>query len=191
MTLLRQAARLHALFVLALPCVVGVLLLYGVYDHLRMRNYREAVMVLGIACLFFAPVILVATAEISQRRFIRWVGQNVDQIADGEAVYRGARISAATEVVVFHVAFSVLVASFRIPSQMFVVGHDRLWFWRIIYSLLTFVFGWWGIPWGPVYTIKSLHDNLRTSTRGPLLDMLAMEGWHGGGGSVGGLAPKS
>jgi hypothetical protein len=35
----------------------GVLLLYGVYNHLRMRNIREAITVFGIACLFFAPVI--------------------------------------------------------------------------------------------------------------------------------------
>ncbi len=29
------------------------------------------------------------------------------------------------------------------------------------YVLITFLVGWWGIPWGPVYTIQSIWRNLR------------------------------
>jgi len=28
------------------------------------------------------------------------------------------------------------------------------------YTLLTFVAGWWGIPWGPIYSIGCLSTNL-------------------------------
>jgi hypothetical protein len=29
------------------------------------------------------------------------------------------------------------------------------------WSLLTLLVGWWGIPWGPIYTVQSLWVNLR------------------------------
>ena len=28
------------------------------------------------------------------------------------------------------------------------------------FTALTFVLGWWGIPWGPIYSIGSLGTNL-------------------------------
>ncbi|MDR0230502.1 MAG: hypothetical protein LBI82_00075 [Dysgonamonadaceae bacterium] len=28
------------------------------------------------------------------------------------------------------------------------------------YTFLTFFFGWWGFPWGPIYTIGSIFTNL-------------------------------
>ena len=31
----------------------------------------------------------------------------------------------------------------------------------IRWSLLTLLIGWWGIPWGPIYTVQSLWVNLR------------------------------
>ena len=30
----------------------------------------------------------------------------------------------------------------------------------IPYILISLLFGWWGIPWGPIFTIKSLYTNL-------------------------------
>ena len=29
------------------------------------------------------------------------------------------------------------------------------------YSLCSFLLGWWGIPWGPIYTISSIFTNFR------------------------------
>ncbi len=29
------------------------------------------------------------------------------------------------------------------------------------YSLLSLLFGWWGIPWGPIYTVQSIIQNFR------------------------------
>ncbi len=189
LAVMRQGARLQALFVLALPCVVGVLLLYGAYDSVRMRNYHNALVVSGIAAIFFCPVALAVLAEFSQRKFLRWLESNLPALATGEAEYRGVKISAGSEVITFDLAFSVVVASFKGRSQMFVVGQHCLWPWRIAYTLLSFVFGWWGVPWGPIYTVQSLHANLADKNRRRLIDMLDVPGWDAGGGSFG--APLS
>ena len=31
----------------------------------------------------------------------------------------------------------------------------------MVYTLISLLAGWWGIPWGPIYTITSLVTNLR------------------------------
>jgi len=184
-----QGARLQALFVVALPGVIGALLLYGVYDSVQMHHYDKAVIFFPIALLFFVPLALIAVAEFNQRKFARWLAANIDAIVDGRAELRGARVSAETELVTFDFAFSVIVASFKIPSQMFVVGHHRIWPWRLTYTLLSFVFGWWGIPWGPIYTIQALHTNLKSLNRRRIIDMIDLPAWEGTGGSVGPAPP--
>jgi len=30
----------------------------------------------------------------------------------------------------------------------------------LLYSLISFFVGWWGIPWGPSWTIHSIYKNL-------------------------------
>jgi hypothetical protein len=73
---------------------------------------------------------------------------------------------------------------------MFIVGQHRLWLWRTLYSLGSFLFGWWGIPYGPIYTVQSLHANLKTTNRRRLASMVNIPAWDAGGGSFGAILPK-
>lgn len=52
--------------------------------------------------------------------------------------------------------------SFRLKSAVYLIhpGEARTWH-RSFFILLSFVFGWWGIPFGPKYTIKAIRTNLR------------------------------
>jgi len=190
-TVLRQGARLQGLFVLSLPGVMGVFGIYGVYDSLRMHDYHNAWVVSVMTVVFWCPLVLTVLAEINQRKFLRWLESNLDALAAGETVFRGVKVSARTEVVTFDLAFSVVVASFKIPSQMFIVGQHRIWPWRIAYTLLSLVFGWWGVPYGPVYTVQAVHGNLKTVNRRRLTDVFNIPVWDAGGGTFAAIPPKS
>ncbi len=56
---------------------------------------------------------------------------------------------------------SPLVVSFRLQSDLFLVKKNekpaRMWF----YTLVSFLLGWWGIPFGPKYTLKAIRTNLK------------------------------
>jgi hypothetical protein len=69
-------------------------------------------------------------------------------------------------------------------------GRDRLWPWRVASSGLTAVFGWWGFPWGPVYTVRALHGNFTKRNRARLGDLLTLPTWDAGSGSFGAMLPK-
>jgi hypothetical protein len=71
-------------------------------------------------------------------------------------VQRGAKF------VFFYYAVSVLVMSFRRASPVYFIpagqkAHGK----GLPWTLLTLVAGWWGIPWGPIYTVQSLVVNFK------------------------------
>lgn len=71
-------------------------------------------------------------------------------------IQRGAKL------VFFQYAVSLLVVSLRrssgiyfIPAGESAIGKSLPW------SLISLVAGWWGIPWGPIWTIQSLATNFK------------------------------
>jgi hypothetical protein len=54
-----------------------------------------------------------------------------------------------------------IVMTFRRGSDIhFVRAGESTIKHSIGYTFLTFFFGWWGFPWGPIYTIGSIFTNL-------------------------------
>ena len=64
--------------------------------------------------------------------------------------------------VCYQYAISVLVMSLRRSSDIYFVrtGENAV-SKGLQWSLLTFVAGWWGIPWGPIFTIQALVTNFK------------------------------
>src|SRR5580765_1475741 len=70
-------------------------------------------------------------------------------------IQRGAKF------VVYQYAISVLVMSFRRSSDIFFIPAGESSITKgLPWSLISLVAGWWGIPWGPIFTIQSLVTNL-------------------------------
>lgn len=63
--------------------------------------------------------------------------------------------------VVFQYCISIVIMTFKRGSDIYFVkaGESALGH-SIGFSLLTLILGWWGIPWGPIYSIESLYINL-------------------------------
>ena len=64
--------------------------------------------------------------------------------------------------VVYHYCISIVVMTFRRGSDVYFVraGESRVKK-GMPWTLLTLVAGWWGIPFGPIFTITSLVTNLK------------------------------
>lgn len=62
--------------------------------------------------------------------------------------------------VMYQYCISILVITFKRSSNIYLIGHDQNAIVKgLPFSLLSFFLGWWGIPWGPIYTIQSLWVN--------------------------------
>ena len=72
-----------------------------------------------------------------------------------------AAVDAGGRFVVYQWAVSIIIASFRNSTDiLFVPGTSNRVVRGLPYTFLSFVLGWWGIPWGPIYTVQALWQNL-------------------------------
>jgi hypothetical protein len=72
---------------------------------------------------------------------------------------RGAKL------VSYQYAISILVISFRRSSDVyFIPAGESAVTKGLPWSLISLVAGWWGIPWGPIFTIQSLVTNFKGGT---------------------------
>ena len=63
--------------------------------------------------------------------------------------------------VVYRYCISLVVITLRRSSDVyFIRSNEKASIKGMGYTLLTLVMGWWGIPWGPIYTVGSLATNL-------------------------------
>ena len=64
--------------------------------------------------------------------------------------------------VVYQYCISVFVLTFKRSSKIFFIktGENKIKN-GVIYTLISLLFGWWGFPWGPIYTIGSVITNLK------------------------------
>lgn len=64
--------------------------------------------------------------------------------------------------VVFSYTISILIMTFKRPTDVYFIRHNESklkhsWSW----ILMSMIVGWWGFPFGPIYTIKSIYDGFK------------------------------
>ncbi|MCP4592316.1 MAG: hypothetical protein GY842_16410 [bacterium] len=81
-------------------------------------------------------------------------------MSDGEVRYEGQPITLDTELTHFVVCVSLLVVTIQLHSRPLRCGEARSIRYRLGFTLLTLLLGWWALPWGPIRTIKAVRVNL-------------------------------
>jgi len=70
-------------------------------------------------------------------------------------------IQQGAKFVVYQYCISLLVITFRRSTNIYFIRHEENAVVKgLSFTLLSLVLGWWGIPWGPIYTIQSVWVNL-------------------------------
>ena len=71
-------------------------------------------------------------------------------------------IAQGARFVVFPYCVSVIVLTFKRESGVYFFKANRSSLPAAAkYMIISLLFGWWGIPWGPIYTVSSLFANFR------------------------------
>lgn len=74
-------------------------------------------------------------------------------------------LHAGSKFVVYKYCISIVILTFQNPSGVHLVRADQSRFIHgLPYTLLSLVAGWWGFPWGPIYTVGSLASNIGGGT---------------------------
>jgi len=63
--------------------------------------------------------------------------------------------------VIFTYCISILVMTFKRPSKVYFLKAGESGFVHgLPYLLISLLLGWWGIPWGPIYTLEAILNSL-------------------------------
>jgi hypothetical protein len=109
-------------------------------------------------------------------------GLTVQQVQD--EVRQGAKF------VVFSYAMSFLVITLKRSSDItFIRAGQSAFGAGLPYTLLSFFLGWWGFPWGLIYTPMAIIENLSGGKDVTREVMTAFGGGDGGGPPQQGLPP--
>ena len=69
-------------------------------------------------------------------------------------------LSNGAKFVVFQYCFSILIMTFKQGTDVyFIKAGESTAKHSIGFTLITLLFGWWGIPWGPIHSIGALYSN--------------------------------
>ena len=81
-------------------------------------------------------------------------GLSTDQI--------NTELAQGAKFVIYQYTVSIIVMTFRRSSDVyFIKSGENGTIKGLPFTAIAFLLGWWGIPWGPIYTIGSLYNNLK------------------------------
>lgn len=84
--------------------------------------------------------------------------KNVDGLSPQQVK---ALVDQGGKFVVYQYAISVLIMSFKRGSDIYFIRPGESAAAKGLgYTAMSFFLGWWGIPWGPIYTIGTIYTNL-------------------------------
>lgn len=84
--------------------------------------------------------------------------RGVEGMKAGEVEFE---IRRGAKFVLFRYCISVIVLTFRRGSDIYFLKQGESAAVKgLPFTLLSLVAGWWGIPWGPIFTIQCVYNNL-------------------------------
>jgi hypothetical protein len=84
--------------------------------------------------------------------------KNIDGLSAGDLQ---REVEQGGKFVFYPYTISVLVVTFKRTSGVYLVkGKENKITRAVPFILLSALFGWWGIPFGPKYTLESIRANL-------------------------------
>ena len=69
-------------------------------------------------------------------------------------------VQSGAKFVQYCYCISVIIVTLRRGTDIYFVksGENRI-VRGLVWTLLSLLLGWWGIPWGPIYTVQSIYRN--------------------------------
>ncbi|VVB75719.1 Uncharacterised protein [Candidatus Tiddalikarchaeum anstoanum] len=90
---------------------------------------------------------------MSDKRIIGIEGLSSDEVR--------AEVAKGGRFVIFHYCISVIILTFNRSSNVyFIKPGESAFVTGLPYTLLTLLLGWWGFPFGPIFSVWDLVRNL-------------------------------
>jgi len=109
----------------------------------------------------------------SQEKFLLWLFDNQSAIKDGGgAVYEGERVTMKSLAVRYETCISIVFMTMRNKTPMFLKDSSPAKKSQVTASIVSYLFGWWGLPFGLIFTPIVVMNNIRSAGSIAIEDLL-------------------
>jgi hypothetical protein len=165
-------------FPLLLGAVPLAILGIGIHDAVSGElSTSDLVTMAAIGTVFLIAFVWTLVQQRAEDRFTASLQHC--RTTGAPLVHRGREIDRDAEIVVFDVAASLVVITFRYGSRPLVVGVDRIGPTRTMCLAITLLLGWWGLPAGPIFAILAIVSTAQGGRRCRVRDAIENPGWAG------------
>jgi len=152
--------------------VILLILLVAGLVHLVMGHFADAGVLLGFVGVFGAVLHLMRRERQKGLDFLLWLQTNQQSIEKGWSYYQDRKVTPNTVLAQYQACVSLFILTLRFRSPRRIVGSPENQSTGIVYTLISAVAGWWGIPWGFVYTPQAIYRNLKGGYRQTVRELL-------------------
>jgi hypothetical protein len=142
--------------------------------HLLKADYGNAAVGVVLAIVGIGGFGFVTRNRREQAALLTWLVEHSHEVASGSATYHGYPLRLDTKLRTFQTSVSLLLVSFKFSSQF--VPEDAPGAARVKWAstLASLLLGWWGIPFGPIFTVSAVYRNARGGNVVTVGDLLAV-----------------
>ena len=116
------------------------------------------IIVLLVLASWICAFVLNTQEKNRSKRFSQFLAENAQALMDGSSRdFEGYTYKRDTKLIQYQFAVSVISLSMT-RGTSFRPSEDKTWL-LIACTLISALGGWWGIPWGPYYTVLSFINN--------------------------------
>jgi len=118
----------------------------------------------GIGIIIFSFVYSLylkpAHDKASRDKLLEWIDKNKGQLSQRGLIYGSIPVNLETILTRYCIVFSFVFFTRKTYTNYVVKGSFKSFITGVASTLSNLLVGWWGIPWGPIYTIQSIFINL-------------------------------
>ncbi|MGZ8554672.1 MAG: hypothetical protein ACXWV8_14770 [Chitinophagaceae bacterium] len=75
---------------------------------------------------------------------------------------RQQQVSDGGRFVYFAYTVSLVIVTFRDTSGVYLIrSGENTATQSFLFTIVSFLMGWWGVPWGPKYTMQAIRTNMK------------------------------
>lgn len=128
-------------------------------------------MLLGLAAVLGVFMYFMGKQAKEAREFLDWLKVNRAQIEAGWAYYKSQKVKPKSVVTRYQGCISFLAFTSRFRSR-YVIDERGGTEVCLAFTTVTFLLGWWGLPWGFLFTPQAIYRNLRGGHKKTVAEIL-------------------
>lgn len=144
--------------ILGLVAILGFL---GLWFGIQQPTVLRLTLFSGIALIPVALIYKILVEEKLRKDFVQLLLSNMEHLNSGRVFYRGVPITSETVLRTYYFTISAGLVSMKNQTRFYIDPYDQLALSSLENSLLSLMFGWWGFPFGVIYTTQTLVKNFR------------------------------